>query len=622
MSSIPRITVAFLCVVAAGLAPAPASCDDTAARAELGALLRANSASTPQKAVASKIEALKRRLPPEIAAPIDEYALAATLVATGDGREFAKARAHFNIPAGGQVERLCVQKCASCGGRGKFTAACSACGHSGRCPTCRGSGKVYRVFMQSELTPQRTGAATKERQKSEATFGGKSRERPCTSCGGSGKCAKCGGAGTDVRSCEPCGATGWLVNLYQARKLLAHYDAVLRSFADSDAYFAERSKSLVVVRGAEKAALGCALSIGSTNVVAVPIGMLAGNVRLEVSSPRGWRLGFDRVFLVPEGDLALLALTLSDSALFERGVRVCSPSEKEAPGAMAAWLACLPDDGDAMPSASRVEALYSGTNAIEFVGADLAGISGGAVLLAFDGSPLGVAGNGRREYGGAGRVRRLDRLSLEGLAEITAETLEAANRLLMESGEALDRLERQIAEAGFAKDTEGLAILTDSAVDELRKIHDTFAWRRVWPIPGMETIAERLRERASGLLAKVADLETAGQKATAVTKPASDGEAAAVMTSNSFAGVGADGAKPEPPSGTTKAASASTDAKGCESVPAQEDVTQDAPDASAELYGFSRLKQNFSPLLLAILACAILALLFWRRNGPDSNDFT
>lgn len=76
-------------------------------------------------------------------------------------------------------------KCMKCGGAGKKDLRCYVCSGKGKCPTCRGSGRLVSMGFNR---PKGT--------------------KPCHRCRGGGKCPKCGGAGSSKAKCGSCAGTG------------------------------------------------------------------------------------------------------------------------------------------------------------------------------------------------------------------------------------------------------------------------------------------------------------------------------------------------------------------------------------------------------------------------------
>lgn len=82
-------------------------------------------------------------------------------------------------------EESLKEKCKQCGGAGKKDLRCYVCSGKGKCPTCRGSGRLVSVGFNR---PNGT--------------------KPCHRCRGGGKCPKCGGAGSTKAKCGSCTGTG------------------------------------------------------------------------------------------------------------------------------------------------------------------------------------------------------------------------------------------------------------------------------------------------------------------------------------------------------------------------------------------------------------------------------
>ena len=76
-------------------------------------------------------------------------------------------------------------KCMKCGGAGKKDLRCYVCSGKGKCPTCRGSGRLVSMGFNR---PNGT--------------------KPCHRCRGGGKCPKCRGAGSTKAKCGSCAGTG------------------------------------------------------------------------------------------------------------------------------------------------------------------------------------------------------------------------------------------------------------------------------------------------------------------------------------------------------------------------------------------------------------------------------
>lgn len=100
--------------------------------------------------------------------------------------DFYTQRLRPMIPGVAQFENSLQRECQKCSGTGKVKAQCKTCHGGGRClsPNCKGGTQVIRG-MNGRVTTM-----------------------PCPSCGGSGSCRTCKGAGEVMTACPSCFGRG------------------------------------------------------------------------------------------------------------------------------------------------------------------------------------------------------------------------------------------------------------------------------------------------------------------------------------------------------------------------------------------------------------------------------
>lgn len=134
--------------------------------------------------------------------------------------------------------------CTNCSGKGVIISVCHRCNGTGKCVKCGGTGEVKSEFSREDedsdknknkKKPDKKADEKKKDEKKDlfkdAASGFEHKEtKPCTACGGGGKCPYCKGTGKRGAVCLECKGTGKIMDSEKVKSLLDGYVEQLKEY--------------------------------------------------------------------------------------------------------------------------------------------------------------------------------------------------------------------------------------------------------------------------------------------------------------------------------------------------------------------------------------------------------
>ena len=199
-----------------GATPAPSAPERAAAerhRDPVEAMAEAVQDKQPTKAQLGKIHSIWKTLPEPHKGNLKNDIVSMICIGfllTGDTEAFGKARSGISDMAAFKAET--TERCAECGGTGRFRSRCSACGGSGVCPRCQGQGGLSAPRLQG--------------------MGG-SASMSCPSCRGSGRCVACQNGTVEMKH-PPCNGSGIRVSKEKCRNSFELHRSRVEAYLTSE----------------------------------------------------------------------------------------------------------------------------------------------------------------------------------------------------------------------------------------------------------------------------------------------------------------------------------------------------------------------------------------------------